>query len=376
MSPLRFLLTNQLKCHRQAQKTSGFTLLELLVAMVLAFLVITPLLGFVVNIMETDRKEQAKANSEQELKAALDYITQDLQQAVYIYDADGLDRIYSNILGKSGIKNQIPPEVTPRVSGCSPNSCVPVLVFWKREQRRQVVKVNQSGASCPPPPAVDPSKDSTNCNDAYVYSLVGYYVIADANNSNSGNPWSNSARIARFKISDGVVDTSKPLIKKKPQYLQFSDKNLNKSDGFNAFDLTGIGTLKQKMNKWQKDATAYKFNFGENVLVDYIDRPTPPTVKQLPGEMTCLEKLPAGTKDPSLLEQRVPSKTTQLNGRPVDNFYACVNSNKNYARIYLRGNSLARIQKTNPPSFSDNNSSYFPTVTVQVQGNGSLFTRQ
>jgi type II secretory pathway pseudopilin PulG len=369
MSPLRFLLTNQLKCHRQAQKTSGFTLLELLVAMVLAFLVITPLLGFVVNIMETDRKEQAKANSEQELKAALDYITQDLQQAVYIYDADGLDRKYSKTLGKSGIKDQIPPDVTPRVSGCSPNpnSCVPVLVFWKREQRRQVVQVNKSGASCPPPATADPSKVSTNCNDAYVYSLVGYYLIADANNSNSGNPWSNSARIARFEISDGVVDTSKPLIKKKPQYLTTQPKD----KGFNAFDLQGIGTLKQKMNKWQKDTTTpYEFEFGNNVLVDYIDRPTPPTVKQLPGEMTCLQRLPAATKDTSLLEQRVPSD------EKINNFYACVNSNKNYARIYLRGNSLARIQKTNPPSFSDNNSSYFPTVTVQVQGNGSLFTRQ
>ncbi len=360
MSPLRFLLANQLKCHRQAQKTSGFTLLELLMAMVLAFLVITPLLGFVVNIMETDRKEQAKANSEQELKAALDYITQDLQQAVYIYDADGLTKNNSKILGSSGIKNQIPP-VAAGVSGCAANSCVPVLVFWKREERRQVVKVNPNGSSCPPPAGAV----SNNCNDAYVYSLVGYYLISDNSTSNT---WSNSARIARFQINDGVVDPSKPLIAKKPQYFKFSEEKLNKSDGFNAFDLKGIGTLKQKMNKWQKDTAPYKFDLGNNVLVDYIDRPTPKG--NPPGEMECLEKLPPGITDKSLLEQRVPPDNK------IDNFYACVNSNKNYVRIYLRGNALARIQKTNPPTFSANNSAYFPTVTALVQGNGSLYTRQ
>lgn len=373
MSALRFVLTNQLKCHRQAEKTSGFTLLELLAAMVLAFLVITPLLGFVVNIMETDRKEQAKANSEQELKAALDYITQDLQQAVYIYDADGLTRNNSKILGNSGIKNQIPPVVTAGVKGCSANSCVPVLVFWKREQRRQVVKVNPTGSSCPPPAASAPGAGS-NCNDAYVYSLVGYYLISD---NSTGNTWSNSARIARFQISDGVVDPSKPLIAKKPQYFNFSDRSLNKSEGFNAFDLKGIGTLKQKMNKWQKDTAPYNVDFGNNVLVDYIDQATPATVKQPPGELECLKNLPPGITDKSLLEQRVPPDTAQLNNRPIDNFYVCVNSNKNYVRIYLRGNALARIQKTNPPpTFSANNSAYFPTVTALVQGNGFLFTRQ
>lgn len=359
MSLLRFLLANQLKCHRQAQKTSGFTLLELLAAMVLAFLVITPLLGFVVNIMETDRKEQAKANSEQELKAAIDYITQDLQQAVYIYDGVGLDNKYSKV-GKSGIKDQIPPVVTAGVIGCSPNNCVPVLVFWKREQKKQVLPVVK-GVSCLPP----------KCNDAYVYSLVGYYMITD--NSPSGSTWSNSARIARFQISDGVIDPFTPTVGKKPNYLPKQPKD----PGFNPFVLTGIGTLKQKMNKWQKDTIPYNINFGSNVLIDYIDRPTPQG-QNPPAAINCDKSIVPGSNPPVLQEQRVPSDTTKLNGLPVNNFYACVNSNpgKNYARIYIRGNSLARIRKTDPPTFTANNSAYFPTVTVQVQGNGFLFSGQ
>ncbi|PMB02355.1 prepilin-type cleavage/methylation domain-containing protein, partial [Fischerella thermalis CCMEE 5196] len=93
MNPFKWILMNQLKHFKSKQKISGFTLIELLVALLLAFLVITPLLGFMINIMDTDRKEQAKINSEQEIKAALDFIARDLQQAVFIYNADGIKAI-------------------------------------------------------------------------------------------------------------------------------------------------------------------------------------------------------------------------------------------------------------------------------------------
>jgi len=43
------------------------------------------------NIMDSERKEQAKTTSEQELQH-IDYIAGDLEQAVYIYDDDGLIR--------------------------------------------------------------------------------------------------------------------------------------------------------------------------------------------------------------------------------------------------------------------------------------------
>lgn len=98
VSTLKFLIKSQLKRSRLVQQVNGFTMIELLIAMILAFLIITPLLGFMVNIMDTDRKEQAKANSEQEIQAALDYIARDLQQAIYIYDADGIEAIKVNYL--------------------------------------------------------------------------------------------------------------------------------------------------------------------------------------------------------------------------------------------------------------------------------------
>ncbi|WP_338422923.1 hypothetical protein [Anabaena sphaerica] len=67
MNTLKFILTNKIKYLKVVQPINGFTLIELLVGLVMAFIIITSLLGFMITIMETDRKEQAKATSEQEI---------------------------------------------------------------------------------------------------------------------------------------------------------------------------------------------------------------------------------------------------------------------------------------------------------------------
>ncbi|MGH8001871.1 MAG: hormogonium polysaccharide secretion pseudopilin HpsC, partial [Brasilonema sp.] len=161
MSLLKWLFIKQLKLFRVKQKCNGFTLVELLVGIVIATIVITPLLGFMINIMTTERQEQAKANTEQEIKAALDYIARDLKQSVYIYDADGINAIRKQ-LPRYGDKNKF----------------FPVLVFWKR----QII-----------------SKESSKMeNDILFYSLVAYYLIKD-----NDSTWSKAARIGRFQIRDG-----------------------------------------------------------------------------------------------------------------------------------------------------------------------------
>lgn len=70
---LRLLLKTQQQQNRsgQAQTEKGMTLVELLVGAIMAFLIITPMLGFVVDMLNTDRREQVKANTEQDIQAAL-----------------------------------------------------------------------------------------------------------------------------------------------------------------------------------------------------------------------------------------------------------------------------------------------------------------
>jgi len=335
---IRYILKTQLKLKpsKLPQQSSGFTLIELLVGVILTFLVITPLLGFMVNIMDTDRKEQAKANSQQEIQSALDYIAQDLKQAIYIYDANALSTdsnptapVLPDGTIASGIRDQIPP-VAPAPGCDAPEKCAPVLVFWKRTLV----------------PDIFPNAASTN-DDRFVYALVAYYLIKD---DTASPPWSKTARIARFEIKDQV-----------PNPDDRNNPHQDPDQGFKAFALSGSGTLEQKMNRWQKGTDA--FTTQAIVLIDYVDQNTQGT----PAPIDCQVALgnTGGTRDNT---QLLVSPEAQLGG--INSFYACVDSSKNLARIYLRGNALARINKND--NYATSPSAYFPSANVLVQTRGFL----
>ncbi|MEJ1930279.1 hormogonium polysaccharide secretion pseudopilin HpsC [Nostoc sp. NIES-2111] len=336
MRALKFLLQSQLKRSKVIEPVGGFSLIELLAAMILAVLVITPLMGFMISIMNTDRQEQAKVNSEQEIQAALDYITRDLQQAIYIYDSAGID----------AIRNELPnPTSTDRV---------PVLVFWKRELINQVITVG-SGQ-----------------DDTYVYSLVAYYLIKD-----SDNTWSNAARIARWQIRDGVPTTASGGVScpgYTGRYVRKDSKDYCPSDGFAVFSLDGTGTIHEKMSAWKRlsqyttknasgaDVVNTVTPAASVVLVDFIDQ----TITGSPAKATC----PTGSN-------LVAPNTANFNTRDTFNmtsFYACVDRVNTTAQVFIRGNAIARLQNNNI-SYTASRSAYFPTASIRVQGRGYLFTQ-
>jgi Tfp pilus assembly protein PilW len=337
MHPLKWLLNNYLKHSQCKKKVSGFTLIELLVAIIVSFLIITPLMTFMISIMDNDRKEQAKSTTEQELKATIDYMTRDLQQAVYIYDADGINAIRQYL---------------PNYSAKSQN--FPVLVFWKRQFISGGLTVSGS---------------TTAHDDAYTYSLVAYYLINDGDTTT----WSNAARIARFQIKNAYGSTA-------------ADTN------FKLFDLglTGID-LKSKMNQWKSsDGTA---SYGTNtptVLVDYIDQtPTSSSSTSNPqplnatttGGTSSSPRCPSNTQIVPDFPGAVPSgtdvvpSTTLTPNVKISGFYVCVDSTNTVAEIHLRGNSFARLQ-SNTLSYDITNPSismYFPQQVTRVQGIGYLY---
>jgi type II secretory pathway pseudopilin PulG len=343
MGTLKFLLITWLKrSSKTAQKVGGFTLLELLVGLVLAFLIITPLLGFVINIMNTDRQEQAKTNSEQEIQSAMEYISRDLQQAVYIYDNKALENNHSTD-ADSGIRDQLPD------LGANGE---PVLVFWKRKLIENALPTQGLTAN----DCLNPQLNA-QCNDTYVYSLVGYYLIK-GNTTAANLPWSRTARIGRFEIQDGVPDPQDP---DNPP-IRPAD------DGFASFSLSKTGSIAQSMNQWQKDGNFTPDKLPQNnILIDYIDQ-TPTTVDADPVPFEACPPEPVATDGEPEWKQVPPTSETF-------SFYACVWSAKNTARVYIRGNALARISPSNnPPTYTAAQSSFFPKARIEVKSRASLGT--
>jgi type II secretory pathway pseudopilin PulG len=324
---LQLLLTYKLRTTQPAQKNGGFTLIEILVGLVLAFLVITPLLGFMVNLLQTDRQEQAKANSEQEIQAAADYISRDVEQAIYIYDGYGLSKI----------KAQLPQPDT---------NSVPVLVFWKR----QII------------PDIIPTAKGKN-DDAFVYSLVAYYLTKSAGTTACvQDTWSCTARITRIQLKNEVKVGTNIIQNKDPGFVLF-DPTLNSS------------STEDSMNAWPGTATpSYDLSkTPAQVLIDYID-PTPFD----PNTQGCPPITPTRTNLPA---DYVVNTASQVPVTPaLAGFSACVDVGHTSAQIFIRGNALARtrLKTPNPPQYSSDKSvaTYFPTVRIQVQGRGVFKVNQ
>ena len=355
-SLLRLLLKSQHRQNRypQAQTEKGMTLIELLIGTVMAFLIITPMLAFVVDMLNTDRREQVKANTEQDIQAAVDFIAQDLSQAIHIYDNNPTTGI---------------PELINR--GFIPTGAdrTPILVFWKRQIIRSALPADNTvtqPVNCPSDP--QPGQPRV-CDDTYVLSLVAYYQIKDNLSiwcQPSGTPC--PTRIARYQIQDGLEN--KKNLTTGQLYTQFRagqtrHRAYNAGNPINippAFDIT----------RPEQNVTRGGANFDEppQVLVNYIDH----TPKPLSGnECTTAMGNPAVTLPGSATPTLIAEGTLKTDSTPpslTNSFYACVDTSRNLARVTIRGNSLRRLQNSNVPSSPDN-SAFFPTASVQVQGLGA-----
>jgi type II secretory pathway pseudopilin PulG len=353
-SLLRLLLKSQNQQNRSgpAQTEKGMTLVELLVGSIMAFLIITPMLGFVVDMLNTDRREQLKTNTEQDVQAALDFIAQDLSQAIYIYD---------NNPAANGTPNTTPTGIPALIAGNFiplPNPTQrPILVFWKRQLQQNALPVAPTGPNTPPPSACTQNAGIPTCNDTYVLSLVAYYQV-----SGGAGIWCQPSggnncptRIERYQIRDGLKDplTTTPAT---PYYTNTNVKTGQEiSPAYNPrFDISQP-TL---------NVTTVPNLGNPEVLVNYIDHSPGPTV--IGNECTTALGNPTQTGTTTA----IPETTLKINNNATNSFYACVDTSKNIARVTIRGNSLRRLQ-ANDADFKTTSSAFFPTATVQVQGLGA-----
>ncbi|PZU98300.1 MAG: hypothetical protein DCE90_04055 [Pseudanabaena sp.] len=308
----------KIKGDRRKRLAFGFTLIELLVASLIASLLVSVLLGFLLGVLDSDRRETAKSNAQEELQAAINFISNDLQEAIYIYGADALSNVGADGLS---FNDQLPHRQAGSTATCNPteNTCTPILVFWKRYNYDPNIEENYTAQPAPAAPeylGCMPYADSTDLaacrtsaangqafgRDTYTYSLVAYYLKSDVGLNSS--VWSNTARILRWELKDGYVAycASGGAITKTgtgvgavsspagcPNAAKLSTRGdstlittpvpqvdsdvyfILPDTGFNRPDFASAGTLSALSAGWRKYAN---FNFNTNqfvTLVDFMD---------------------------------------------------------------------------------------------------------
>lgn len=383
------LLNGLLKSRRQGRRNQGFTLIELLVALVVSSIMISSLLGFMVDIVRKDRNEQVKSATQQEIQAAADYIRRDLETAVYIYDGEGLRAISGNYSTTECTNPQSPGDYTPPAScsqipviNDSEKTGIPVLAFWKRKFLDKDLNVSPTSGDTTVGCLVKlPGGTKCNDQDYQVYALVVYYLTSDSNNT-----WSNAMQIRRVELRDGIVDTGGNPQDGEVNSVKY---DLQPSPGYANFDLSISGdSIHEKMNKWQKTATAFDLSKTPiQVLVDNIDHTTLAdiTPETFPNTVNCQGAFPnkdAPSPAPTAPDEPWQSPNygasdfpTAFNGFKTDSFFTCVDSDAGVAQVYIRGNALARISPTDPDKYEPGNDRvmfFFPTTSMQTKIRGRV----
>lgn len=291
MAFARWIRRNSVR-QRQARQSreSGFTLLELLIALIVGSIVITGLLALVTEILKIEQRETVIDDTQRDMRRALQFIASDLSEAVYVYQP----RVAPQ---PPDLPEYPAPGWPPSIQGVSALPDGPeidniVLAFWR--------PTFVSEDSLPDPAlcaygtrqsALTPQNRA--CQDlrqrrAY-YSLVIYEIVDNEGDRQNG-VWRGEARIVRHVL---------------PKYRNPSTLEDNfGNDG-------PIDSGQRNWDTWVP--TLGNPEITSPVLVDFVADPEVRTANR--GDGSC----------PTSSEQ------LQLVRSPIDNvasksFYACIRS--------------------------------------------------
>jgi prepilin-type N-terminal cleavage/methylation domain-containing protein len=309
------------------QSSKGFTLLELLVVMLIAGGIVSGLMYVVVELTGTDQREASLNETQREMQLALNYMSAELREAVYVYTGECLagqaanDQANPPIPFCPGLPQYIPASLT------NANS-VPVLAFWKQQPIPEKVRQRCAVESTD-------TLRGVPCLAASSYALVVYSLTI---NQPSDTPrWKGRARITRYALTqfnnDGnaVTGYANPAI----------------TSGFDTWPL-------------DKDNNAPARPTGNAVtLVDFVDDGKGATATAT-NSASCPANYSMSPPDPML--------TGNLQG--VRSFYACISQGPSLGQnrdilLFVRGNAYGR------PGISTD-AKFLPTLQTQVLSRGVL----
>ncbi|MGY2802952.1 PulJ/GspJ family protein [Thermostichus sp. MS-CIW-25] len=226
---------------RRPSKSRGFTLIELLVSLLIASIFLLATGMIVVETMRLDREETGRTQVQAELTQAMEYIQQDLAEALYIYNdterpsdpqqppGDGIPDVIQRLYEPGWIRR--------------PAGAIPVVAFWKLEPIPQgcyagnptLQQIREGRATLPAePPPEFPRTNGKNADwetlvsRRGIYTLVVYYLRRNYNNAGnledgSTTPWEGNARIDRFELRPFNIQGQNNCAGRSPFFVEDPD---------------------------------------------------------------------------------------------------------------------------------------------------------
>lgn len=303
---------------------SGFTLTELLVAIAVSGIIISTMLYLVVELLQINRREEVLTQTQLDMSRAIDYITRDAGEAVYIYSTPFAEVDDSGTTLMSQI-NRTGPNGFPA-------DAEPVLAFWRLDPLDPSNPNVQAlfNKDC----STDFSgNDQTECSTLKLRQ--GYYsLVIYARQPNSGNTiWGGQSRIIRYEL---------------PRYSSSNLPNLVDTEGY--AEPTGANN---SFEQWQKGTGTTIGNVA--VLTDFVDN-------SASGNQECpnTNYLPSPSGDDNFYACVLQGTTTQEDGITEGSNQTLV--------VFLRGNAATE----NSGFFTFSDAGRLPTLKSEVLIRGVL----
>jgi len=310
-------------------RASGFTLIELLVALLIATVVISSVLYVAVDLFQFEELDRSFTETEQDMEAALDFIVEDLREAVYVYDGDRIAEFESD--PDQGIADNL---------GLTADDGQVVLAFWKTEPLTHedcsdsdpcFDHIETGDLTCADGVTIDGANVASDeaaaieCRGLIQERATYTLVVYTQDTTPEIGKWDGPSTIVRHELRKYDPNSLKTTaILREPGYVDPRDEST-----FARWPYDDSGkSLQNATPVWVDDE-------NKAVLVDYVDDPT----AAAPGVPECAEDAPGEDN---------PDNYIRTPGDPAasTSFFACIrklsNNNQQDVILYLRGNPEPR----------------------------------
>jgi prepilin-type N-terminal cleavage/methylation domain-containing protein len=254
----------------QKRRLAGFTLIELLVAMFIGGLITVSLLALVVQLVDVNQRDASRSETQRDMQSAMNYITQELREAVFVYDGDCLQGTAAALTSTNfgiecpGLINYIPASLSTASADSTP---IPVLAFWRTDPLPKGLLDACAANSGNLNDAVLPAAvQGVPCLSGRSYTLVVYVLVKD---TSSTDTWQGQGRIVRYQLTQfGSGATSATPVN--PSYV---DPLSSPSSSFQQwpFQLATVNNVSSVSNAQTQRPTEGSTGSSSAVLVDYVD---------------------------------------------------------------------------------------------------------